>query len=686
MSSESPAGKKVGEYLARERLLTSEQLLGAHKLAREEAIRLEEAILELGYMSEPDLLRSLSALYKTQFVSTEKLARAAIDRPTLAMVPKQVCDLYTIFPVMFDPATNTLSLVSPDPDDVETLRNIESVSGARTVRAFVARPRAVLAAIARAHSGDLQAFGRLEALSQSQMHRFLDVRKRESASKQRVSPSQGPAARVRRPSEAPEAGTVPHGETQVPSMEIERQQPMGRDMATHKRAQVGAIPTPGVLPSEKGISYSGDEVLELLNVLVSLLENTRADLRGHSAHVARLMRRAVERMHLSPASVSACVCAALLHDLGKTGPFHLTALNCSEYDGHRLAAQKVLHTPTRLLETVRMPPETVDAIGHMYERYDGKGFPDGQAGKDIPLGARLLSITDTYADLTQNPRNPYRKALSPAEACEVLAKFKEGLFDPNVVDLFQSVVLGEDLKARLLADRYVALLVDPDPEETTVLELRMIEQGFEVKTARNAEQAVKTLEGGAIDLVVSEIDLPQTDGLTLLSQARKQPWGKDLPWVIHTRRQGRAEAQRAIELAVVDFVSKPAATDVLVAKLKGHLDNRRMHKNTGGGVSGSLREMGLPDMVQVLFHGGKTGNLVIRSAGHTGEIHFLEGAVVNASWSGKKGTAAFYELLGLREGEFMLDPSFRPTERVIKESPEMLLLEAMRRLDEGVAG
>ena len=61
------------------------------------------------------------------------------------------------------------------------------------------------------------------------------------------------------------------------------------------------------------------------------------------------------------------------------------------------------------------------------------------------------------------------------------------VFDPNLVDLFQHIVLGEDLKARLLAEPLrQALLVDPDPEETTVLELRMIEQGFVVKTARNA--------------------------------------------------------------------------------------------------------------------------------------------------------------------------------------------------------
>jgi response regulator RpfG family c-di-GMP phosphodiesterase len=323
----------------------------------------------------------------------------------------------------------------------------------------------------------------------------------------------------------------------------------------------------------------------------------------------------------------------------------------------------------------------------MYERHDGKGFPDGLSGKEIPLGARILAITDTYADLTQNPRNPYRKALTPAEACDVLVKFKGTVFDPDVVDLFQSVVMGEDIKARLLADRYVALLVDPDPEETTVLELRMIEQGFEVKTARNAEQATKLLSEGKIDLVVSEVDLPQGDGLSLLEAARNQPWGKDVAWVMHSRRQGRAEAQRAFELGVLDYVGKPTATDVLVAKLKARLDTRRAQKGSvaqSGGVSGSLKEMGLPDMVQVLFHGRKTGNLKITTGTQSGEIHFQEGAVVNALWGTKKGVHAFYAMLSLAEGQFALDPSFKPTERLIHESAEALLLEGMRRMDEGL--
>jgi len=377
------------------------------------------------------------------------------------------------------------------------------------------------------------------------------------------------------------------------------------------------------------------------------------------------------------------VCAAYVHDLGKMGQYHLTALNCSEYDGHKVAAQKVFGVPARLLEPVRMPPETAKAVEHMYERYDGKGFPDGQSGKEISLGARILAICDTYADLTQNPRNPFRKTLAANEACAALSKHKGTIFDPNLVDLFHHTVLGEDLKARLLSNRSQALLVDTDPEETTVLELRMIEQGFVVKTARNPEQALKVLAEGDTDLVIGEVDLGPSDGLMLLAQVRQTAWGKDLPWVVYTRRQERAVAQKAFELGVLDFVNKPANADVFVAKLKAMLDQRASARASRG-VSGSLREMGLPDMVQVLFHGRKSGNLRIRARDGSGEIHFVDGNVVDALWGDQKGEDAFFAMLGLEDGEFALDPAFKPTGRVIHQSSEALLLEGMRRMDEGL--
>jgi response regulator RpfG family c-di-GMP phosphodiesterase len=567
------------------------------------------------------------------------------------MIPQRFAEQIGVCPVVFDANTHALSVVTADPTNLESLREVQLASGAREVKAILARPAAVKALIAKAYGGDIHAFALLDRQAHAQFQAMLDVYERNVVSDDSV------------------AMSVARAETKT----------LGRERMLSPEDMSRAAATTG--KTESG-TFSAS-FLELLNVLVSLLESTRVDLRGHSSEVARLARRIADKMGFDAAANAALVAGAFVHDLGKMGPYHLTTLNCSEFGAHKAAAQKTYSVPGQLLEAVRMPREAMDAVEHMYERYDGKGFPAATAGKDIPLLARLLAICDTYADLTGNPRNPFRKILSANEACEALAKYKETIFDPNLVDLFRHTMVGEDLKARLLENRSQALLVDIDPEETTVLELRMIEQGFVVKNARSAEVALKILAGGDIDLVVAEVDLGASDGLALLAEARKRPWGKDLPWVIYTRRQERAVAQKAFDLGVLDYVSKPAHADVLVAKLKALLEQRASSKGARG-VSGSLREMGLPDIVQVLFHGRKSGKLKIRAREGSGEIHFLDGNVVNALWGEQRGEDAFYAMLRIQDGEFGLDPTFKTTAaRLIHQSAEALLLEGMRRMDEG---
>jgi response regulator RpfG family c-di-GMP phosphodiesterase len=684
--------------------------------------RVEDELIDLDLVAEGDMLKCLSAHYHVNFISTEKLAKADVAKALVTMIPRRFAEKLRICPVVFDAHKHVLTIVTADPDDADLLKELQLASGARDVKAVLARPAAVKALVSKVYGGDAHSFALLDRAAHMQFHSMPGMLDRNisfeggapTAPSRKEAP-RGGRERVLEVDDLQRPAPAPGGPRTLsaPPPPAQQPPPLKRSAAASPpavapappplparavAAQVAAAPAPPpsialssgppstmltsvALP---GTAQGGSSFVDLLNVLVSLLESSRTDLRGHSAQVARLARRLAEKLNLDASMTASVVCASHVHDLGKMGQYHLTALNCSEYDGHKAAAQKVAGVPTRLLEPVRLPADITDTVDHMYERYDGKGFPDGQAGKDIPLGSRILAICDTYADLTRNPRNPYRKMLTANEACGALNKHRGTVFDPNIVDIFQLTVLGEDLKARLLSTRAQALLVDTDPEETTVLELRMIEQGFVVRTARSVEQAVKVLAEGEIDLVIGEIDLGPNDGLALLAQARREPWGKDLPWVVYTRRQERALAQKAFEMGVLDYVSKPANADVLVAKLKAMLDQRASVR-TSRGVNGSLREMGLPDMVQVLFHGRKSGALRIRASQGAGEIHFVEGNVVDAQWGELRAEPAFYAMLKLEDGDFDLDPAFKPSGRVIHQSSEALLLEGMRRMDEGLA-
>ena len=765
---------KAADLLLRAQLLPKAAYDRVVNLVRQTNQRAEEIIVENDIFSEGDLLKALSGIYRTHFVSTEKLSKADIPRATVQMIPRRVAETLGVFPVLFDRQTSVLSVVTPDPDNAEMLREVKLVSGAKDIKAFVARPAAVDAAIRKHHGGEKGAFdvlsmgglaydfgqnvgpegrmpGRNGEISFSHSPAVANEIRREIgiAPPERPPPSEArpprqpppvPKARpsipdpevdgglsMPRPPRAPSARRAepepppadsipaptraarrsvrganqnvslslppPPGNTPVPAApapppaavpSIANDSPASSAVQSKGKTTMGSIP-PVATEAARQAAFTSDIIVEMLTVMVSLLENSRAELRGHSSQVARLLKRVAERMNLDRNDTFGVVVAGHIHDLGKMGQFHLTALNCSEYEGHRVAAQKAYDTPLRLLEAVHLPAAVRNAVFHMYERFDGKGFPDKLNGKEIPLGARLLAVADTYADLTQNPRNPFRKVLQPAEAMNVLMQHKGTIFDPGTLDLFKSLVLGEDMKAKLLANRYRALIIDPDPEESTVLELRMVEQGFDVKTARSIDAARKllTTEGVELDLVVSELELPDGNGLAFLSEARKEKWGRDMPWVVHTQKQGRAEAQKAFDLGAMDFVAKPVQADVLVAKLKAMLDQWST-KQGAKGVSGSLREMGLPDIVQVLFHGRKTGKLNISGAGRRGEIHFLDGNIANALIGELSGSDAFYAMLKFEDGDFALDPSFKPPKRLIEESSEALLLEGMRRMDEGL--
>ncbi len=643
-TSHAPLNQRLLDRMVTDRAISPEQREAALNHIQAFGDRAEEALLDTNILSEGALLKYLAAIYKTRFVSTDKLAKADIDRVTLEKVPKKLAAAHGVFPVLFDPKSSSLSVVTADPLNDAVLDEIKLVSGVKEVRAFVARPRAVKAAVAKAYSGDIHAFATLDKTAHAQFTNMLDVYERNLVSDESMTVSLAKEERRERV---------------LSQEEFEGGTKVGRG---------------GIVDQ----SY-----VETLNVLVSLLENSRQDLRGHSAQVSRLIKKLAERIGLSPSQLTNLQIAAFIHDLGKAGAYHLTALNVSEYEGHASQAQKTLTSPSRLMEAVGLAHETKTACEQMYERFDGQGIPAGLKGKDISLGARILAIADTYADLTQNPRNPFRKRLRPVEACEVLARYRGTVFDPNLVDLFKHTVTGEDVKARLLANRNRALVIDPDPEETTVLELRMVEQGFEVQQGHNAEQALKHLKTGEFELVVSELDLgPGDDGFSLLAEARKHEWGKKLPWIFVTSRTSSADARRAFELGAADFMTKPVSADLLVAKLKQIIEREAAQGGASRGVSGSLSEMGLPDMVQVLWHARKSGSLKIRANNNSGEIHFVNGLVWNAMWGTQRGEDAFYSMIGLVEGTFALDPNYVADAQVIQASPEALLLEGMRRMDE----
>ena len=187
--------------------------------------------------------------------------------------------------------------------------------------------------------------------------------------------------------------------------------------------------------------------------LASLSEGvTRAFLRAlefHEQHTAKhsetVKNYAVKmaiKLDLDERWVRLISYAALLHDLGKLA-IPSTILN----KPGRLSAEElqlVKQHPVIAAEIVRHIKgleEVAEIVQHHHERWDGKGYPDGLSGEEIPLGARILCVADAFEAMTSN--RPYRKAMSISEAVSELINNAGKQFDPNLVRIFLEILKEE---------------------------------------------------------------------------------------------------------------------------------------------------------------------------------------------------------------------------------------------------
>ncbi len=95
----------------------------------------------------------------------------------------------------------------------------------------------------------------------------------------------------------------------------------------------------------------------------------------------------------------------------------------------------------RMLAHLQFLAKALPVVRHHHERYDGAGYPDGLAGAQIPLLARVFAVADTFDAMTSD--RPYRAACSPSTALEEVRRCSGTQFDPLIVDAFCRVPLAE---------------------------------------------------------------------------------------------------------------------------------------------------------------------------------------------------------------------------------------------------
>lgn len=196
--------------------------------------------------------------------------------------------------------------------------------------------------------------------------------------------------------------------------------------------------------------------LELERAYDSTLEGwARAlDLRdheteGHSRRVTELTVRLAELLGLEGDDLIQIRRGALLHDVGKIGIRDYILLKPGGLSEEEFAImRRHPQIGVKIIERVRGLRQTLPIIEAHHERWDGKGYPHGLAGEQIPLEARILAIADSFEAMTAD--RAYRPAMATEEALAILQRGRGTAWDPDLVDRFVELIRreGGELKIR----------------------------------------------------------------------------------------------------------------------------------------------------------------------------------------------------------------------------------------------
>lgn len=727
-----PDNQKFGKRMVQAGVITQDQLDDALKHQSLEEGRLGELLVRLGYVSESTILQFLAAEFRTRYVSTERLARARIPQQVLDMLPVQLAERYNLIPVLFDTDTQTLSVVTSEPQSEDNLREVHMLTSVRELRVYVALQPAVKAAIRKHYRGEINAFQELvyqdvEATGTSlpgytaQPHPdsyspnpgYATVTGQPKISEEYAPGNASNMYGTNLPSypydsAAPYQVPAPYGDPYAYNYNTTNYDPnYPYDSASpyppaYENPYQGNNPPYGNHDANFGTNqayyYQQHAVahlttqapndympvspmmrirtIELIRYLVELSEQFTPRYKRHLASQQPVMETLLRRLNVSPEESQPLWLAFFLHHSHQPQP-HPCLLTL---EPNTEATKQIAQQHQKLIDTIKhlqLPDDTLEAITHLYERIDGQGFPSQLKQEEIPLGSRILGIVDAIEELNHShPTWPFSKILAS------LQEKQETLFDAQLLSILEQE--QNRLEQHKQGTIPHILLIDPDIHLVNELDRLLWERGFWVQTAHSLSQAELLCEKESFDLIVLELDLgPNQDVFAWFENHKKN---RDNPpeFIILTQRQDELDRGMAVAR---DYLIKPMNANIIVAKLNKALsqieaEKKKRISKAPQGLAGSLEHLGIPEILQVLSQSRRTGQLTIHSKTGTGYIYLEEGEVNNAIAGDIKGEPAFGVMMAWNEGEFNFEPGITTQERLINKRLDGLILDSLRVLDE----
>lgn len=309
----------------------------------------------------------------------------------------------------------------------------------------------------------------------------------------------------------------------------------------------------------------------VLQVLAKTIDAKDKYTRGHSMRVANYSRELARRMGKSKREQEKIYKAALLHDVGKIRiPDEILSkpgkLTDEEYAYIKLHPVSGYH----ILKSFSKDQMIATAAKYHHERYDGKGYPGGLAGKNIPEHARIIGVADAYDAMASN--RSYRSALPQSVIRSELVAGRGTQFDPKIVEIMIQIV-DEDTEYHLRqSDDFCKTILVVDDEALSINIVKNIlsaQSSYEILTAGGGEEALRLLENHHVDLVLLDIEMSGMNGFETLRRIKER---YSIPVVFMTATKELNVVEKARKLGVEDYITKPFMPQILLETVYGALN------------------------------------------------------------------------------------------------------------------
>ncbi len=660
---------KLKNHLVQSGRLSEEKIFQAEDYALTRKIGLDEALVFLNMLDYQELGTCLSELYSKPY---QAVLATPPPEEAKAKVPMKFAESLGVFPVMFQPDGNKLVLAIDDSEDPQRIQQIQSRFPSTLRLQFVVASRAEITkavevyykGLAYSPAKDLELPDDFKIIeSKTENPQGLGLDEESAPDEKKILLIESDLFRANALKAILKREGYDHVTWASSPMDAARQlkiETMDLVLANGQSFPPGG---PWIRDIEKelvpppistyhlhslllGQEYPYDQMSETLIGLVSfLIRKSLAKKKDRFQEVltrVRLTKRMALKLDLPSNQVDGAVLAAWLSEKGL---------------GTEIATQ--VGTPYHLSEILKSPT-------------------GGERGNRVE--ANILRLVIKYQALRKQ-----KPAI--AEDIHRLRKLMGQSSKPEsdgILEAFLHVIKEETLLRKVDSTARRILFVDPNPSSESSIAMRLYNDGYDMESVKDAREAAQRVSDPGVDLVISEIKLPGSSGLKLCRALKGNPATARIPFFFLTADEGERLAAECLEAGADDFLKKPIDLDLLSLKIQRALAAQTAAESKRG-VSGSLQEMNLTDILQSLSGSNKNVEITLESMGRKGDLYVQGGEITHAAFGGIKGEEAFFEFMAWEEGQFRIKSCSRFPSRTIHATMMSLLMEGVRRADEAQA-